>query len=55
LLTGPGLIEGIASLRSGMFQLPYGDQGIIIRADLIQEAGGFPEIPIMEEVELIPR
>lgn len=30
----------------------YGDQGIFLRRELFQEVGGFPELPIMEDLQL---
>jgi len=47
------LVEWGANLRSRFLQLPYGDQGIFLwRADFLA-AGGFPEIPIMEDAALV--
>jgi rSAM/selenodomain-associated transferase 2/rSAM/selenodomain-associated transferase 1 len=47
----PGLrvIERLANFRSIFMGMPYGDQAIFLRADRFREAGGFPEIPIMED------
>ncbi|MBI5570767.1 MAG: TIGR04283 family arsenosugar biosynthesis glycosyltransferase [Desulfomonile tiedjei] len=42
-------IERLANFRSERLQLPYGDQGIFLRADTFRSAGGFPELPIMED------
>lgn len=39
-----------ANLRSRFLKLPYGDQAIFVRRDVFHAAGGFPEIPIMEDV-----
>jgi rSAM/selenodomain-associated transferase 2 len=33
----------------------YGDQGQFFRADMLRSAGGFPDLPIMEDVELSRR
>ena len=51
----PGLrvIEWLANFRSIRMGMPYGDQAIFIRADRFHGAGGFPEIPIMEDFEFI--
>lgn len=49
------VIERTASLRSRMTRIPYGDQAIFIRASLFRRMGGFAEIPIMEDVELMAR
>lgn len=44
-----------ASLRSRMSRIPYGDQAIFIRKDFFDRIGGFKNIPIMEDVELMKR
>jgi uncharacterized protein len=49
------LIEKGANLRSGMTRIPYGDQGIFIRKDYFRGIGGFREMPIMEDLELMTR
>ncbi|NJM57975.1 MAG: glycosyltransferase, partial [Synechococcales cyanobacterium RU_4_20] len=38
-----------------LFQMPYGDQAIFLKASLFRSMGGFPELPIMEDFELIRR
>jgi len=43
------------SLRAGRLGMPYGDQGIFVRRDLFASVGGFPPIPLMEDVELMRR
>ena len=49
------LIETGASLRSRITRVPYGDQAIFIRKDYFESIGGFSEIPLMEDVELMRR
>ena len=49
---GLRLVERAANLRSRLFQLPYGDQGLFLRAELFRSLGGFPELPLMEDLEL---
>ncbi|HXX82155.1 MAG TPA: TIGR04283 family arsenosugar biosynthesis glycosyltransferase [Thermodesulfovibrionales bacterium] len=49
------LIETAASLRSRITRVPYGDQGIFIRKDYFYAIGGFREIPLMEDVDLMRR
>jgi rSAM/selenodomain-associated transferase 2 len=49
------LIEKMASWRSRLTRIPYGDQVIFIRADYFKFLGGFQSIPIMEDVELMRR
>ncbi|MFN6560494.1 MAG: TIGR04283 family arsenosugar biosynthesis glycosyltransferase [Nostoc sp. ChiSLP01] len=41
--------------RSHFCQMPYGDQGIFLTKAVFQQFGGFPELPIMEDFELIRR
>ncbi len=38
-----------ANLRSKVFQLPYGDQGLFTTVKTFQTVGGFPDLPIMED------
>jgi len=47
------LIAAGATCRSRLFGLPYGDQGLFLRRDLFAAMGGFPDIPIMEDVALV--
>ncbi len=49
------LIEAVASLRSRLTGIPYGDQGIFMTRFLFNRIGGFSEIPIMEDVEIMER
>ena len=42
-----------ANWRSRVLSLPYGDQGLLISRALYDEVGGFPKIPVMEDVEII--
>ncbi len=48
-------IENLANFRSRRFQLPYGDQAIFVRSELFRRIGGYADLPIMEDVELIRR
>jgi len=49
------LVEKLVNWRSHWFSLPYGDQGIFLKASILTDLGGFPELPIMEDFELIQR
>ncbi len=51
----PALVAGWANLRSRLFGLPYGDQGLLIRRDTYVAAGGYPDQPLMEDVALARR
>lgn len=46
------LTSGWANRRSKWFDLPYGDQVLLISRDLYEETGGFEDIPLMEDVAL---
>lgn len=43
---------GWANLRSRMFDLPYGDQGLLIPAKLYTNVGGYPNLSLMEDVHI---
>jgi rSAM/selenodomain-associated transferase 2 len=53
--TGFRAIERFANWRSKFLGMPYGDQAIFVRTRLFRLAGGFPEIPIMEDFEFMRR
>jgi rSAM/selenodomain-associated transferase 2 len=48
-------IEIFVKLRSHLLSLPYGDQAIFITKQAFADIGGFPDLPIMEDFELIQR
>lgn len=52
-LLGPLL--RLADLRSRCTGLPYGDQALFVRSGPFRRAGGFAEIPLMEDLELARR
>jgi rSAM/selenodomain-associated transferase 2 len=45
----------LADLRSRYSALPYGDQAIFVRAEAFRRVGGFPDQPLMEDLELSRR
>jgi rSAM/selenodomain-associated transferase 2 len=49
------IIEKMASWRSRLTRIPYGDQAIFIRREYFSVLGGFQDIPLMEDVELMKR
>jgi len=49
------LIEKAASIRSRITRIPYGDQAIFIRRSFFEELGGFKDISLMEDVEIMQR
>lgn len=52
---GARWVAAWGNLRSAVFGLPYGDQGLVLPATLYREAGGYPEIALMEDVALARR
>lgn len=52
---GARRIERLVALRCRLLALPYGDQGLLISRALYDAVGGFREIPIMEDVDLVRR
>jgi uncharacterized protein len=49
------LIGKVASWRSRLTRIPYGDQAIFIRKDVFGQIQGYPDIPLMEDVALMQR
>lgn len=49
----PALVAGWANLRASLFGLPYGDQGLLLRREDYERAGGYPDQPLMEDVALV--
>jgi uncharacterized protein len=49
------LIERFVQWRSRYLQMPYGDQAIFLRTKVFRQMGGFAELPIMEDFELMQR
>ena len=49
------LIGIFASWRSRLNRIPFGDQAIFIRRDYFNKIGGYQEIPLMEDLELMKR
>jgi len=45
-------IARAANLRTRLTRVPYGDQASFVRRAAFDAAGGFPDVPIMEDVEL---
>ncbi len=49
------LVERVVALRCRLFRLPYGDQAIFMPAARFRRAGGFSDLPVMEDFDLIRR
>ena len=52
---GPALavLEWGARLRGGLLMLPYGDQGLFVRRGVLDSIGGIPQVPILEDLDLV--
>ena len=48
-------LERMVAWRCQTFGLPYGDQGLLISNEFYEHLGGFPSIPLMEDVALVRR
>jgi len=49
----PRLFESLVRLRCIFLALPYGDQGLLIRRDVYEAAGGYPDWLLYEDVQII--
>jgi rSAM/selenodomain-associated transferase 2 len=49
------LIEIGVRLRVRVFALPYGDQALFVRREAFAGLGGYRDLPIMEDVDLVMR
>jgi rSAM/selenodomain-associated transferase 2 len=49
------VIGTLSSLRSRLNRIPFGDQAIFIRREYFNQIGGYKEIPLMEDAELMRR
>ena len=47
------LIATLTSLRSRLTRIPFGDQAIFIRKTVFDALGGYRDIPLMEDVDLM--
>lgn len=50
---GLRIIEWLANARAKVLHMPYGDQAIFLRYEMFSAVGGFPQLPIMEDFELM--
>lgn len=49
------LVALMANLRSLLLKMPYGDQGLFMRRSDYFRVGGFQDLPLMEDVDLVRR
>ena len=48
-------LERLVGVRCALFALPYGDQGLLISRQLYRELGGYRQMELMEDVDLVRR
>jgi len=53
VIAGLGWMEWTVNLRSSLYELPFGDQAMAITRQRFDALGGFPEVPMMEDFELV--
>ena len=51
----PRVLEAAVAFRSGLLRLPYGDQGLLVSRQLYDQVGGYRDIPVMEDVDIVRR
>jgi rSAM/selenodomain-associated transferase 2 len=49
------ITEKYAFLRTRLTRIPFGDQAIFIRREYFEKIGGYQDIPVMEDVEIMRR
>ncbi|MCY4056178.1 MAG: TIGR04283 family arsenosugar biosynthesis glycosyltransferase [Cyanobacteria bacterium MAG CAR4_bin_6] len=49
------VLERLVALRTTLLGLPYGDQGLVLDRRLYEACGGFRDLPLMEDVDLVLR
>ncbi len=50
---GLRIVEWGVRLRVALFALPYGDQAIFVRRDVLDAIGGVPPVSFMEDLDLV--
>ncbi len=46
-------LETGQAIREALSGLAYGDQGLLVRRELFESIGGYPDLPLMEDVAMI--
>ncbi len=49
------ITEKYVALRTRLTRIPYGDQAIFMRKEYFEMIGGYKDIPLMEDVEIMQR
>lgn len=52
---GMRAVELGVRIRCALWRMPYGDQAFFMRTEAFRRLGGFAEIPLMEDVDLVRR
>ena len=52
---GLALVSFGSNMRARLLKLPYGDQALFVRRAIFDALGGYRDIPIMEDVDLVKR
>jgi rSAM/selenodomain-associated transferase 2 len=47
------IVEWAARVRIALLALPFGDQGIFVRRAVLAKIGGVPDVPVMEDVDMV--
>ena len=48
-------VEYVTNMRSRIFNLPYGDQGLFLSKNAFDAVGGFPDVPVAEDLYFVRR
>ncbi len=51
----PRILELLVRARCSVWRRPYGDQGLLISRRLFDDIGGYRNLPIMEDVDIVRR
>jgi len=49
------ILERLTNWRARVLRMPYGDQALFMKASVFRSLGGFPDLPIMEDYEMVRR
>lgn len=47
------LVEWGVRARVALLGLPYGDQALFVRREILERIGGVPQVPLMEDLDLV--
>ncbi len=49
------MVAAGAMMRTGMFRLPYGDQGLLVSRTMYDAVGAYRSMPLFEDVDIVRR